>query len=223
MDPHLPFLRAIAANPADDLPRLVYADFLEETGEPPHVARAHFIRIQIAQESLPVDSRDRARAAESALALLWQHLGSWSGVLAQAVGANIDQVWWRRGFPCELSIDVVDLVRHGRAVFEQFPIERLRLEQDSGWDTSLQDIDYLTRVTRLRVGPHFNHLHDTLPDNDPWFFAQVMRPGLLPSLRVLDLSGNLISDRWLVRFVSTFPTASFAATLEELDLSHCHT
>lgn len=38
----LQFLAAIRAQPADDLPRLVYADFLEETGDE---ARAHFIRV----------------------------------------------------------------------------------------------------------------------------------------------------------------------------------
>lgn len=36
-------LRAIAANPADDLPRLVYADWLDEHDEP---ERAEFIRVQ---------------------------------------------------------------------------------------------------------------------------------------------------------------------------------
>jgi uncharacterized protein (TIGR02996 family) len=40
-----PFLRAICANPADDAPRLVYADWLEENGAE---ERAEFIRVQIA-------------------------------------------------------------------------------------------------------------------------------------------------------------------------------
>jgi uncharacterized protein (TIGR02996 family) len=39
------FLRAIIAEPADDLPRLVYADWLDEHGEP---ERAEFIRVQCA-------------------------------------------------------------------------------------------------------------------------------------------------------------------------------
>ena len=54
MDEHLPFLRAICADPADDLPRLVYADFLEESGDPDQIARAHFIRAQIALTQLHV-------------------------------------------------------------------------------------------------------------------------------------------------------------------------
>lgn len=39
------FLAAIRADKADDLPRLVFADWLEETGEPDNVARAEFIRL----------------------------------------------------------------------------------------------------------------------------------------------------------------------------------
>ena len=38
------FLRAITAAPADDLPRLIYADWLDEHGES---ERAEFIRLQI--------------------------------------------------------------------------------------------------------------------------------------------------------------------------------
>jgi uncharacterized protein (TIGR02996 family) len=41
---HEPFLRAICENPADDAPRLVYADWLDEHGQPD---RAEFIRLQI--------------------------------------------------------------------------------------------------------------------------------------------------------------------------------
>jgi uncharacterized protein (TIGR02996 family) len=43
-------LRAILAAPADDTPRLVYADYLEEHGDP---ARAAFIRTQIALARVP--------------------------------------------------------------------------------------------------------------------------------------------------------------------------
>ncbi len=39
-------LAAIWAAPHDDLPRLVYADWLDETGDPANIARAEFIRVQ---------------------------------------------------------------------------------------------------------------------------------------------------------------------------------
>ena len=39
-------LQSVLAHPADDLPRLVYADYLDETGDPVLSARAEFIRVQ---------------------------------------------------------------------------------------------------------------------------------------------------------------------------------
>jgi uncharacterized protein (TIGR02996 family) len=50
------FVRAIAANLEDDLPRLVYADWLDEHGEP---ERAAFIRVQIELARMPPDDPRR--------------------------------------------------------------------------------------------------------------------------------------------------------------------
>ncbi|MBY0460427.1 MAG: TIGR02996 domain-containing protein [Gemmataceae bacterium] len=47
MDEMLPFLRAIAADPGDDTPRLAFADWLDEHDQHP---RAEFIRLQIELE-----------------------------------------------------------------------------------------------------------------------------------------------------------------------------
>lgn len=44
MTSDLAFIRSIIMSPDDDLPRLMYADFLEENGE---AARAEFIRVQV--------------------------------------------------------------------------------------------------------------------------------------------------------------------------------
>src|SRR3954471_13618531 len=46
------FIRTIAASPDDDAPRLVYADVLDETGDPAKQARAEFIRVQIEKARL---------------------------------------------------------------------------------------------------------------------------------------------------------------------------
>ena len=53
---HESFLRAIIADPADDLPRLVYADWLDENGDPD---RAEFIRVQCELAKLPEDDPRR--------------------------------------------------------------------------------------------------------------------------------------------------------------------
>src|SRR5262249_4928243 len=46
-------LAAIDANPLDDAPRLVYADWLDEQGGKPQAARAEFIRAQCELDLLP--------------------------------------------------------------------------------------------------------------------------------------------------------------------------
>src|SRR5262249_34394250 len=63
---HERFLSDILAHPEDDAPRLVYADWLEENGQP---ERAEFIRLQIDLASLPEHDprRPELRARERAL------------------------------------------------------------------------------------------------------------------------------------------------------------
>jgi uncharacterized protein (TIGR02996 family) len=59
------FLAAITANPADDLSRLVYADWLDERGD----VRGEFLRLHLALRSLPPDHPHRA-SGEQALSRL---------------------------------------------------------------------------------------------------------------------------------------------------------
>ncbi len=56
------FVAAIAAAPEDDLPRLVFADYLDEHGEP---ERAEFIRLQIgARHAEGYDQRQAMEGSE---------------------------------------------------------------------------------------------------------------------------------------------------------------
>jgi uncharacterized protein (TIGR02996 family) len=83
---HAAFLQAIAAEPADDTARLVYADFLEETGEPAHVARAEFIRAQIEAHSLHRDDPRRAGLEGRARELFAEHWVGWWTPVCEATG-----------------------------------------------------------------------------------------------------------------------------------------
>ena len=51
MDRTPAFLADIRAHPDDDAPRLIYADWLEETGGPTEAVRAEFIRLQCALDA----------------------------------------------------------------------------------------------------------------------------------------------------------------------------
>jgi uncharacterized protein (TIGR02996 family) len=52
-------LRAVAIHPAEDTPRLVYADFLDELNEPSATARAEFIRLHVRAARLTRDAPER--------------------------------------------------------------------------------------------------------------------------------------------------------------------
>src|SRR5262245_45881025 len=65
------------ADPEDDAPRLVYADWLEEHGGPADAARARFIRSQCRRARLDPDSPEANRLFAQEQQLLGQHAGAW--------------------------------------------------------------------------------------------------------------------------------------------------
>jgi uncharacterized protein (TIGR02996 family) len=69
-------LAAVCADPDDDTPRLVYADWLEEHGDERWRARAAFIREQVrVAAGLPMPDEPKGR--ESADGLLFEHFKTW--------------------------------------------------------------------------------------------------------------------------------------------------
>jgi uncharacterized protein (TIGR02996 family) len=72
------FLEAIVAEPDDDTPRLVYADWLEDHGQG---ARAEFIRIQIELSRLTQHEPRRQELVAREQALLVEHGEEWEGPL----------------------------------------------------------------------------------------------------------------------------------------------
>jgi uncharacterized protein (TIGR02996 family) len=132
-------LRAVCENPDDDLPRLVFADWLEGRGKPSLAARAEFIRAQCAAARLPADDPARealdARAAELAGPRVHQWVGQlpappqvvWMiGPNALLPGATFD-----RGFPCLLRANTADaLVASAAVVWSASPVRRLFVENE---------------------------------------------------------------------------------------------
>src|SRR4051794_40341938 len=99
------FLEAIREDPADDVPRLVFADWLEDNGD---YDRAEFIRVQC---EVARGVRDRGRSLEllGRLRELSQaNREKWLGPLAKPATLGAD-AYFERGF--------VDTIRIGAAVF----------------------------------------------------------------------------------------------------------
>src|SRR5579884_4558649 len=92
------FLQAIIEEPDDDTSRLVYADWLDETGDDP--ARADFIRLQI-QLTRQGEKAPRHRDLATREWQLFHHNRErWLGPLADFA----DPWAFRRGFPEDVAL-----------------------------------------------------------------------------------------------------------------------
>src|SRR5262245_13586688 len=98
-------LQAVIDDPDDDAVRLVYADFLEDHGQP---ARADFIRVQI---ELARDPR-RGDLEARELALVKEHESTWVGSLRGLVlgGEFHPPYCFRRGFVEEATLSAEDFL-----------------------------------------------------------------------------------------------------------------
>lgn len=80
------FVQAIVRDPADVTTRLVFADWLEETGEPSNVAWARFIRLMVEADRHPSESEERKALEKSASDLSAEVRGKLTLDAAQLVG-----------------------------------------------------------------------------------------------------------------------------------------
>jgi uncharacterized protein (TIGR02996 family) len=106
MDPaHAPFLAAILADIDSDAPRLRYADFLDETGDPVHEARAEFIRVQCALEEMQSDDPRYEELGHRETKLFQSHWKEWFGPIAAALGTPIEtRRLWTLGFSKRMNL-----------------------------------------------------------------------------------------------------------------------
>ncbi|MCU0704556.1 MAG: TIGR02996 domain-containing protein [Fimbriiglobus sp.] len=206
-------LKSVLASPDDDLPRLVYADWLDEHGDP---ARAEFIRTQIELAKLP-DHDPRYRALEDREhELLSEHEAGWLG--EGVVG--IREWDWKRGFLSGISASSARLVRANR-LLDQHPITDIVCEGDLGssaWSERDGEDDpfaaaqgdrpfwqnahwpqYVHNFTLANLGPDFATLHEFCRSN----------PSQLHSLHLSNNDGDH----------PELTLSNLAAVLEEHELS----
>jgi len=110
-------LAAIIANPADDVPRLIYADWMEDNG---HTARARWIRVGMA-------FRQQIHAPP------W-HYTPWEGQHRVVKGLPeyvMPDDWsrfvWHRGFVAYVKCPLAAWQTHGPALVRAHPVTRVEL------------------------------------------------------------------------------------------------
>jgi uncharacterized protein (TIGR02996 family) len=116
-------LRAIAEDPDDDTVRLAYADWLEEHGDGGDLARAQFIRVQIALARMADDDPAGPALVVRERLLLLRHGEEWA---SEIKGLGSDPVC-RRGFIDEATVTLPQLLRHGNRLLDRAPVTMLRL------------------------------------------------------------------------------------------------
>jgi uncharacterized protein (TIGR02996 family) len=125
-------LKAVLDDPADDLPRLAYADWLEEDGDP---ACGRFIRSQIAGEAAAPPPPPWPGAHVAALCRVAVPRVSPGQVSLQSPSAPREPptVVYRRGFVAEVSCPLQDWLAHGPAVVRGHPVERVGVVDKGPW------------------------------------------------------------------------------------------
>ncbi len=143
-------LPAILTAPDDDLPRLVYADALEETGEPGNITRAEFIRVQIELAKNP--GRLDLVAREAALRAI--HGESWLAASSQEKvkhsSSQSTHGQFRRGFVEVVWMQAAIFVQRAAKLFENDPVVELRVLKSNSREFSLLlECPELSRIQTL--------------------------------------------------------------------------
>ena len=116
-------LAAVLADPAADLPRLMFADALDDAGDP---VRAEFIRVQIALAADPTALPLRAREQT----LLSLHAAGWLQPL-RARGEPLQNPGthgrFRRGFVDEVWMPAGVFLKRADKLFRRAPVQSLRV------------------------------------------------------------------------------------------------
>ena len=176
-------LQAILDDPEDDALRLVYADWLEERGDP----RGELIHVQsLLAEGAPGDPhwpplvrRERE--------LLTRHGPEWVGPL-RALGATR---WaFRRGLVEEVTLGSDAFLRHADALLRLAPVRRLTVRVRRGELGAVLRAPALPRVTVLDLS------HGAL---GPEGLAALARAPWLGRVPELDLSSNGLGDEGAAR------------------------
>src|SRR3954471_11402384 len=142
------FLAAIRDRPDDDLPRLVYADYLDERGDP----RGEFIRLQIERARLPADDPRRYNLLAREQELLRLHEEEWLGPLAEIVSSHE----FRRGLITRVLVMTEAFVADADTLFAWAPIHEVKLRGAEGWVKTLAEMPHLQWLTALELD--YDHL-----------------------------------------------------------------
>ncbi len=185
-------LRAIAANPDDDTPRLMCADLLDELGGDANAARARFIRVQIdlarnAKTNWFANADRICEVSQLAgrFADKWlDELPNWAAVEARKQRLRADD--FPRGFIDTFHVRSKTFAAHGHQLLNVAPVTRIivsGLVKLADW-RSFAYCPHLLRIRSLTV---------KAADSDG-VAAAVRDSPVLGGIETLSLSGGTLTD-----------------------------
>jgi uncharacterized protein (TIGR02996 family) len=146
------FLRAICADPDDDTPRLVFADWLDERGGVPNEEWAELIRVQVQLGRNPGADRERLAARDQELEANVMHWWPDRIGLPHPVASFLGWGNWSRGFPLSVSGFGGNIVKARPFFAGRVPVRELVFK--GVWDDHLREVvtwPELELVRRLDV------------------------------------------------------------------------
>jgi uncharacterized protein (TIGR02996 family) len=194
MSDELALLTAIIANPDEDTPRLMFADWLQENGQP---ERAEFIRVQIEIARLPerhLKPKDERPPDNERLSRFRELFAAHQEEWLRPLGVKIPRATFRRGFVEELRVTPAELLKIGDAVLRR---------------------EMLSSIEVIPLADDTEDIHeDPLGDRVLRRLASWPGRGRLRSLRV---AGMLLTASAVEAFLAS-PTA---CGLRSLDIASC--
>jgi uncharacterized protein (TIGR02996 family) len=173
-------LAAVRQAPNDDAPRLVYADWLDEHGQP---ERAEFIRVQCQLAAIPkYDSRSQPLKAREQ-DLIRRHGTEWAGDIA-AIARDHE---FHRGFIEAAAVGARKFLSHGEKLFSLAPICHLKLLRLGSSNVSAAELADSTVLSRVRSLALQGYL-----DGDG--LHALLSSSALRNLTALTLEGNFDGD-----------------------------
>lgn len=201
MTDELRLLEAIVAAPADDAPRLVYADWLQSRGDP----RGELVLLQCQLAAAPDDDRRRnIKIAENKL--LAAHQAAWLQPLYDALPKPPPHVKYEfelvRGFVEEAKITVTCLPRLAR-LFEHAPLLRRLRITPAGFSDSLIQQPRLGGALAAPELERLTALELSLPGGGNAVAEAVAAAATLRNLRELTIAASVWGEQ--VRYFDAKP------------------
>ncbi len=135
------FIAAIIANPHEDAARLVFADYLEEQGDP----RGELIRLQFQLADIDKwdPKRRKLRSRELKLLRQYGHFGS--------VPTFVKVIGTRGGFIDKVEVSVAKFLKLQDEIFANSPVRSVVLRYTSAKFDDLQKSEHLEQLSSLKL------------------------------------------------------------------------